>query len=166
MRLFDKKFKGHEKQYIVQSVLAGLAAAAVLCMFDIVDHPAIVASFGASCFIAFTIPHNEYSRPKRLIGGYAIGIASGCVMHYLTVIPLHGHLALMSIHVLAGGLAVVAAMFFMAITETEHAPAAGIALGFAINEYWSVITIVKVLVGIALIAGIKTALKPKMFDLT
>ena len=165
MGLLDRKFKGHEKQYFLQAALAGLAAAAALCLFDIVAHPAIVASFGASCFIAFTIPHNKYSSSKRLIAGYAIGVTVGCTAHLLTLIPGQGYSAQLGFHVLAGGLAVMIALFLMAITETEHAPAAGIALGFAINEYWSLITIAKVMVGIVIIAGIKNVLKPKMFDL-
>ena len=165
MILFDQKFRGHKRQYVAQSLLAGVAVAIALIFFDVVDHPALLASLGASAFIAFTVPRNDLSSPRRLIAGYAIGILVGCVFHYLTISPHGGHVVQLVIHIIAGGLAVTTALFLMAITETEHAPAAGVALGFAISDFWTGMLILKVMAAIIVITLIKTLLKPKMMDL-
>ena len=165
MLLFDQKFRTHKRQYIVQALLAGVAVAAALVFFDVVDHPALLASLGASAFTAFTIPRNDLSSPRRLITGYAIGILVGCAFHFLTTCPINTHFVQLVIHIAAGALAVATAMFLMAVTETEHAPAAGIALGFAISDFWTGMLIVKVMAAIILITAIKTLLKPKMIDL-
>ena len=165
MILFDKKFREHKRQYVVQSLLAGAAVAAALIFFDVVDHPALLASLGASVFVAFTVPRKDFSNPRRLIAGYAIGIFVGCAFHFVTCYPIDAHIAQLVIHIVAGALAVATAMFLMAITETEHAPAAGIALGFAISDFWTGMLVLKVMAAITLIALIKTALKSKMIDL-
>ena len=124
----------------------------------------IIASFGASAFLAFAFPNKRRSTPRCLIGGYFIGITVGCIVHYLTEIPLEQYLALKMVHVVAGALAVTLSMFIMSVTNTEHPPAASIALGFVIND-WKWQTIVLVMIGISLICIIKEMLKPHIIDL-
>lgn len=165
MSLIDKKYKGHKLQYAIQAALAGLVVATVLMLFDVVDHPAIIAAFGSSVFLAFVLPHNDFSRPRRLIGGYIIGILVGCLSHIIAVLPTSSFMAELIFHIIAGSIAVAVAMFLMTIFEVEHAPAAGIALGFAINEVWTPVTVVKVLVGIIIIVLIKQLIKDKLLDL-
>ena len=160
----DKKFSENKIRYISQAILGGLAVAVALVFFDVVNQPVIIASFGASGFIAFTYPHKKMSSPRHLIGGYIIGIIIGCLIHFLTVFPIDQYLTQKIIHIFAGALAVGCSMFLMAITDTEHAPATSIALGLVIND-WTVSTIVFILVGITLISGIQYVLKPKMIDL-
>jgi hypothetical protein len=55
-------------------------------------------------------------------------------------------------------------MFMMTITNTEHAPATGIALGFVINE-WTFKTVVLVLVGIIIISTIQRCCRNWMINL-
>jgi len=50
------------------------------------------------------------------------------------------------------------------VTDTEHPPAAALALGFVLNE-WDMFALLVVLSGIVLITGIKEAIKPKLLDL-
>lgn len=161
----DRKYKGHELQYLIQAVMAGLAVATVLILFDVVDHPAIIAAFGSSVFVVFTLPHRDYSRPRRLIGGYIIGIGTGCLFHVLAVLPTDDYMMELLLHIVAGSLAVAISMFLMTILELEHAPAAGIALGFAINEKWIATTPIKVFLGIVVIVLIKQLIKKKLMDL-
>jgi membrane protein implicated in regulation of membrane protease activity len=61
-------------------------------------------------------------------------------------------------------LAVGIAIFLMVITNTEHAPAAGIALGLVINE-WDWQTIIFIISAVILFAVIKRLLKAKLIDL-
>ena len=164
IKFLDKNFKPHKLQYVLQAVLGGLAICAVLFMFDIVKHPMVVASFGASVFIAFTRPHQKISSPRHLIGGYIIGIIVGVAIHYIFIDPIDQESSYRFIYVLAGGLAVCLTMFLMTITMTEHAPSTSIALGLVIND-WEMNTVVYILIGIVVISLIQKALKPLMMDL-
>ena len=67
-------------------------------------------------------------------------------------------------HVVFGAMSVGLAIFLMVITDTEHPPAAGLALGLILNE-WSFLTIVVVLVGIISLSVIKFILKPVLKNL-
>ncbi len=171
MRFFDEKFKENKTHYILQACLAGVAVAIALAFFDVVRQPVIIASFGASAFIAFTVPKRPNSSPRKLIGGYMIGAIVGCLINILVILPAENyfttaeyHLALESIHIMAGAAAVALSMFLMTITETEHPPAASIALGFVVNE-WTLATVVFVLAGISAISLVKRIFKSWMIDL-
>ncbi|MFC1643894.1 HPP family protein [Candidatus Omnitrophota bacterium] len=164
MRLLDSKFQDNKLRYIAQSVMGGLAVAAALLFFNIVSQPMIIASLGASGFIAFTMPHKRISQPRYLIGGYIIGIIVGCLVHYMTDIPISRGFGLKMLYVMAGATAVGLAMFLMSITNTEHAPATSIALGLVINE-WTFHTVILILAGIMVISVIQRGMKPWMMDL-
>ncbi len=164
IRLFDEKFRENKTRYVAQAVLGSMAVGAALFWFDIVRNPVVIASFGASGFIAFTEPRQKFSGPRYLIGGYIIGMVVGASAHYLTVFPVHHYMTLKLIHIAAGVLAVGLAMFLMSITNTEHAPASSIALGLVIND-WDHIIIVKILVGIIIISMSQRALRRWMIDL-
>ena len=61
-------------------------------------------------------------------------------------------------------LATGVAMLTMVCTDTEHPPAAALALGFVLNE-WEPLTALTVLVGVVAIAVIKESIKGSMIDL-
>ena len=63
-----------------------------------------------------------------------------------------------------GALATGMAMFLMVVTDTEHPPAASLALGFVLNE-WDALTVLAVLSGIVALTSIKEVLKPRLMDL-
>lgn len=124
----------------------------------------IIASFGASAFIVFARPHAETSKPRNLIGGYIVGIFVGAAVHYATVLPIEHDVAVWVLHIVSGAAAVGISMFLMAVTETEHAPAAGIALGFVLND-WTFSTILFVVLGITVISVFHRLMRPRMMDL-
>jgi CBS-domain-containing membrane protein len=163
-RYLDKNFRENKSKYIGQSILAGAAVAVALLFFDVVKYPMIVASFGASAFIAFTLPHSKTSGPRYLIGGYVIGILVGCLIHYVTALPVGYYPAQRVLYTIAGGAAVALSMFVMTAFDAEHPPAAGIALGFVLNE-WTFMTVVLVLAGIIVISAVQRILKPRMINL-
>ncbi len=164
MRFFDEKFRENKRYYIFQSLLAGVAVVAALAFFDVVKQPVIIASFGASAFLAFTIPHRETSSPRHLIGGYIVGIIVGSLLHFVTTIETGDYFVQKYCYIASGAIAVALAMFIMAVTDTEHPPAASIALGFVINK-WEPSVVVFVLLGISIISAIKTLLKPALKDI-
>ena len=63
-----------------------------------------------------------------------------------------------------GAISVGIAIFIMSITNTEHAPAAGIALGLVINQ-WSYNTILLILGAIIWMSAVRKLLKSHMMDL-
>ena len=63
-----------------------------------------------------------------------------------------------------GAIAVGFAIFIMAVTNTEHAPAAGIALGLVINR-WDYLTIIFIIMAILWLVSVKLALKKYLMDL-
>jgi CBS-domain-containing membrane protein len=164
MRVFDEKFWDNKWRYVIQSVMAGVAIAAALIFFDVVNQPIIVASFGASAFIAFTAPHRRGAQAKYLVGSYIVGIIVGGMLHYMTVLSIEDYELLKGLHIFAAGMAVALSMFIMAITDTEHPPAASIAVGLVIND-WSMLILVKLMAGIILVCLIQRVLRRWMIDL-
>ena len=164
MKIFDEKFKQHKSNYFLQPLFATIAVAAALFLFDIVDQPMIVASFGASAFIIFTRPHDKTSSSRHVIGGYIIGIIVGSLVHLATFLNIEHDLTEKFLYIMAGGLAVLFTMFFMVVTNTEHAPAVSVALGLVINT-WRISIIGQVILGIVIISLIHHFLKKRMVDL-
>jgi CBS-domain-containing membrane protein len=67
-------------------------------------------------------------------------------------------------YIVFGALAVGLAIFVMVITDTEHPPAAGLALGLVLDEY-NHMTAVVALVGIVSLSVMKAVLKPVLKNL-
>ena len=164
IRLFDEKFKSNKEKYIIQSLLCGIAVGMALVFFDVVRQPMIIASFGASGFIAFTMPHRPIASARHLIGGYVIAIIVGCLMHALTVLPIEHDLTQIALHIIASIVVVTLAMFIMSVTNTEHAPATSIALGLVIND-WTYVTVARIMVGILIIVLVQRLTRNWMMDL-
>ena len=164
MQLFDTKLHKHKGRYVGQCLLATASAMVVLLVLDAMSNAAIIASLGASCFIAFTMPHGAISSPRYLVGGYVVGLAVGTGCHWLSRMPLPEGWFLVHHDVFFGALAIGLATFIMVVTNTEHPPAAGVALGLVVQE-WSLLTVVVVFVGIVLLWTIKRLLKPLLVDL-
>ena len=164
MKLFDAKLAGNKGRYVGQCLLATASAMVVLLVLDVMSNAAIIASLGASCFIAFTMPHGAISSPRYLIGGYVVGLAVGTGCYWLGQAPWLQPWFPSYHHVIFGALAIGLATFIMVVTNTEHPPAAGVALGLVLQE-WSPLTVVVVFVGIVLLWTIKRLLKPLLVDL-
>lgn len=170
MRILDPKFHKHVGRYLAQCALATLAVAVILLILSEIQQAVIAASLGASSFIAFTMPHTNASRPRFLVGGYVCGMASGVAMRFLGDFlghalaaptweqwPIHGA-------VLFGAAAVGLAIFLMVITDTEHPPAGGLALGVVLAE-WDALALVVPIVGIVALSLARLALKPVLINL-
>ncbi len=129
IKIIDSKLKGHLLQYIIQCLLATVSLGVVLFYMDIFLNTAIVASIGATSFIIFTMPHRNNSKAYYILGGYAVSTIIGVLFNILLLtdmkIPPNA----------IGAAAVGLTMLVMVITNTEHPPAAGLALGIAISGY-------------------------------
>ena len=163
-RLFDRKFLQNRTQYIAQCVLSTLVILSVLLILDTVTQTVLIASFGASVFICFTMPHVKSSGPRYLIGGYIVGTVIGGFVSLIASMVVINTLPADITQIIFGAIATGLAIFCMVITDTEHPPAAALALGFVLNE-WEPLTIVVILIGITFISIIKEGSKKYMINL-
>jgi len=106
------------------------------------------------------------SRPRFLIGGYIVGISMGLLCHYLSLLPLLAQLSIIQEfpHVVFGALSVGLTIFVMVITDTEHPPAAGVALALILNEL-SYMTIFVAMAGIVSLCIIRYLFKSALRNL-
>lgn len=165
-RMLDPKFRRNVPRYISQCIMATAVIFTILVFLNIFTQTVLIAALGATTFIAFTMPHVNSARPRYLVGGYVVGIIAG-VLVSLAVIAIEAgiegdppRILFMAGAALATGLAI----FLMVLTDTEHPPAAGLALGFVLNP-WDLKTVIVVLLGVAVISIIKETCKKQMIDL-
>ncbi len=162
----DPKFSNNKIRYVLQCGLGTVSMFLVLLVLNQLSTSAVVASMGASCFISFLMPHSHTARPRSLLGGYVVGTLFGCFFNSLSIMPsVQIWLgAWQDPHILMASTAVGLSMFFMALTNTEHPPAAGLALGLVYDDI-SIMTVAIILTGIVSLTVIKTILKPYLIDL-
>ncbi len=159
---FDIKIRKQLHRYLFQCALAGSVAFVFLSFVDVLEHMGLVAALGATTFMIFTMPHRVSTRARYIVGGYIAGIAAGvlCKLILLSVMAGYGDTSLAAM----GAVAVAVAGLFMVSTNTEHPPAAGIALGLVLQP-WTYPTVVFVLASAVFLSIAKHFLKPIMIDL-
>ncbi|MEA1870772.1 MAG: HPP family protein [Candidatus Bipolaricaulota bacterium] len=130
MRLIDEKFREEPGHYMAQVFLAFVVLTGLILLLGSLTNGTIVAAIGASAFIVFAMPKHGTASPRKLIGGHAVCIGVGL----LCSIPFRtGLLGVTDFTTsLVGAMAVSLAIFLMVVTDTEHPPAAGNALAFAL----------------------------------
>lgn len=165
-RILDPKFRRNYMRYIAQCIAATFLVFVVLVILDVLTQTVLIASLGATAFIALTMPHIDSSKPRYLIGGYAIGVLAGVVLSVLVGwLQLGQDVGMERLIVVSGAaLATGLAMFMMVVTDTEHPPAAAVALGFVLNT-WDLRAIIVVFVGVICISLLKEAFKHRMINL-
>ena len=132
MQIFDRKLKKYFPNYILQSLLATITLAIILYFENIFTRTAIIASLGATTFIIFAMPKYATAQPRRVIGGHIICIIVGILCFYITSLTQNREYFFLTqnmLKILIPSLSVGLSIFFMVITNTEHPPAAGTALG-------------------------------------
>ena len=166
MQWFDPKFHDNRGAYIAQTTLAALVMFFVLHVLNALTNAATIAALGATSFIAFTMPHANASRPRYLLGGYAVGLSVGFICHFgaewagATTIPWLAD----SSHVAFAAVSLGVSIFLMVVANFEHPPAASLALGLVLGEC-SGRTILVIVLGITILTGLKTVLKPALINL-
>ena len=112
----------------MQCSLAGAVVFALLLVLEPVTQTVLIASLGASAFIAFAVPLSLHSSPRHIIGGYIVGIVAGCLMSLshqaVDISPFVGQAAM----IVFGAMAMAMAMFLMLTLGVVLAGAAGLSL--------------------------------------
>lgn len=162
----DEKFRENKLRYVLQCLLATVTVMGVLLVLDTLAATAIIASLGATSFIAFTMPHAESCRPRYLLGGYALGITIGSLFKLLWMSPMLSANPFLSERgdVVFGALAIGCTIFLMVLLNFEHPPACGMALGVVLNEF-NLRVLFIVILGVAVLTALKTLLKPMLRNL-
>ena len=133
MHLIDEKFKQSPQRFFVQALLAFGAVALIAVYLGVLTDGALVAALGASAFIVFATPEHDTAQPRRLLGGHAICIALGLLF---SLFFRYGVVPKTQVWIGAlGAAAVGVAVLAMTMTDTEHPPAAGSALGFVVFQH-------------------------------
>ena len=165
-RLTDKKFRRYWKSYLLQCALCMVALLAILLVVDVVLRAAIVVAIASTAFIIFIAPHSQASSPRRVIGGHVVAVVVGGVLSLVYLVPEWGELVTTSnlVRDLIAVLSVGLSALLMVLTDTEHPPAAGTALGLVVVG-WAPSSIVFVLVGALTLSIIHLLLRPHLRDL-
>ncbi|TYC02440.1 MAG: HPP family protein [Kosmotoga sp.] len=167
MGLLDSRFKGNKKKYIIQILLATLSVLIVLLILDTVTDAVVIASFGASTFIVFSMPHSPNSGIRFVLGGNCTGILSALLVNLVAIIIVNSGIITTSndyYRTILGALSVGLAMFLMVIFNTEHPPAAGLALGICL-EGFDYITALITISGIIILLLIRRIFKRYLINL-
>jgi CBS-domain-containing membrane protein len=165
MEILDPHFKKNPRPFIIQSLLALATFFVVLLFVEKVTQVVIVAALGASTFIIFSMPHTMTARPRRLIGGHFVGLVSGSICHFLFVDRLSVNINESTVLLaMTFAMAIALAMFLMAVTNTEHPPAAATSIGLLMAG-WSWSAILFVLLFAALLAIIHYVLRRYLVNL-
>jgi len=127
------KFLFFINHHLFQSILATAVIYLILLVLSL-RHAVVVASLGATTYIIFALPKAFTARPKNVIGGHLIGIFCGSLFHFIPL-PIFANKPLL--YACAVGLSI----FLMVITNTEHPPASGTALGVAIAGFSMEVTL-------------------------
>ncbi len=164
-RLLDSKFRQNKLRYLAQTCGVAVTMLVVLLALDSVSQTVLIASLGASAFIAFAVPRSYASRPRALLGGYLVGTAVGSTLSLLSIwlAPQVGA-ELHTLQIVCGAIAVGLCFFIMVVMDTEHPPAVALALGYVLND-WNIITVLVVLSGILALSLVKEAFRSKLMDL-
>ncbi|MDY6907575.1 MAG: HPP family protein [Chloroflexota bacterium] len=152
MHILDRNFKSAWRNYVVQCTMAVAALVAILFLLDVLTHAAVVAALGASTFIAFTMPRSLTAQPRNIIGGHTMGLIAGTICYFVLIhTPMDW--AHHTPYILAAALSVGLSTFLMVITDTEHPPAAGTALGIVVGGWspWTALFVMLFAIALSLV---------------
>jgi len=163
LRLIDERFREDPLHYVLQTVLAFGVIAVIVVAMGVLTSGTIVAALGASAFIVFAMPHYKTARTRNLVGGHVICLSIGLVCS----IPVRTIPGLGANEIAIGLIAAAAvslSIFGMVVTDTEHPPAAGNALAFAVAPF-GFEHVLFTLGAVVLLAGVRRALRGWLTDL-
>lgn len=169
-RLVDRRIRRRWKNYLFQCGISTLALMMILLVVNVLFQAAIVVAIASTAFIIFVMPHRAASNPRRVVGGHVVGVIVGlCSTLVLTMLgedlESQSRIALSIIAAASVGVSI----FIMVVTDTNHPPAAGTALGLTIGEGsfgdGIFLTILFILAGTAILSTVHRILRPKLINL-
>ena len=162
----DPGFAGAPLRFVLQATLAAAVMLAVLAFVHSLSSAAIAAGLASSVVGIFIGPSNRTARIRAVVGGHAVALVLGSIFSaILFLAPVESFLSDRRILFdLSLATAVGLAMLLMAITNSEHPPAAGTALGMASREF-DILIFFSIIGAVILLAVMKLAIRPHLRDL-
>ena len=165
--MLDLKVKSNPRPYVLQCSLAFFALLVVLLVEEVGLHRVVmIAAIGSTSFVLFVTPHSLTANPRHVIGGHLVALLVGSAFAVFSGTPVGQNLLTQVPLVLdvEAALAVALSIFLMAATDTEHAPAAGTALGVVVHGFgWGLILFV--VSSAIMLSFVHTMLRPRLRDL-
>ena len=156
--------------YVFQAGLAAVSLtlaiwAADLLTGDTVARAVLVGAIASTAFILFIAPRGVPAQPRHAVGGHVMAIVAAAPIAFLAEgLPGTHFTGVSLLFELYAALGVGLAILLMALTETEHAPAAGTALAVVAHGLdWRLIVFLMTIV--LLLAAIHALLKERLHDL-
>ena len=82
-RLFSRQQPAVTNIQVIKAGVGGALAIATLVLLGyITDSPFLMAPFGATCVLLFTLPNSPLSQPINVIAGHIISITVGITLNY------------------------------------------------------------------------------------
>ena len=165
-RLWDRNALKRAPQYLFQCGLATLALLIILIVEDALLNAAIIVAVASTAFIVFVVPDSIAATPRRVIGGHIVAVLIGgalsLVLHSAFLSPLADQNRI--IFDVMAALSLGFSILLMVVTNTEHPPAAGTALGLIIHGFaWNLVFFV--LASVLLLTLIRIVLRPRLTNL-
>lgn len=152
--LTDPQLFRHSRRYLVQSGFAILGMLVVLLFVDSLAQAALAAGLGSSVVIVFIHPSSQAAKPRSLIGGHflAVLVGSGVSLSLFTG-PVNAVLqSFPPLRDVALALSVGLLIILMAVSGSEHPPAAGTVLGLS-TRMWNLQT-TEIIIGAVLLLAL------------
>lgn len=164
--IIDPKFSRNSRRYFLQAGLAALAMLALLLFIDSLSQAALAAGLGSSVINSFVNPSSRTASSRSVIGGHALGLLLGSAFSVLLfAAPVESFLDDLSpVRNLSLAVSVGLLILAMAVTDTEHPPAAGTVLGMATRP-WELGTVGIIIGAVLLLAVLKYVLRSHLRDL-
>ena len=163
----DPGLANYPWQFVVQAGLATVVMLAILTFVQSLSSAAIAAGLASSVVGIFINPSNRTARIRSMAGGHIVALVLGSAFSVILFFgPVETFLTDVDyLRNFGYALAVGLAMLLMAITNTEHPPAAGTALGMASREF-DILIFFSLVGAVLLLAVMKLAIRPYLRDLT
>ena len=143
-----------------------MAMLVLLLFFDSLSQAALAAGLGSSVITVFVNPSNRTASYRSVVGGHALALLLGSVFAVLLfAAPVETFLEDLSpVRNLSLAVSVGLLILAMAITDTEHPPAAGTVLGVGTRP-WELDTTGIIIGAVLLLAILKYLLRSHLRDL-
>ena len=171
VELYNVQFFRLARKYLLQSLLAAAAMLAVLTLVDSIADAAVAAGIASSVFIVFMTPGARRANLRHLIGGHLLGLMVGLLVATLLLnLPLPpltlgpGGVSNWWVNIIAAA-AMGVVILAMAVTDTDHPPAAATALGFALHDIRDWTLVLLFAAAVLVLAALKLLMSRWLSDL-
>ena len=162
----DPGFARSPFRFAAQAGLATLVMLATLMFVQSLSYAAIAAGLASSVVGIFITPSNRTTRIRSVAGGHCVALVLGSLFSLLLFLgPVETFLnGAEYLRNLSYAMAVGLAVLLMAVTNSEHPPAAGTALGMASREF-DLLIFFSIIGAVIMLSLLKLALRPYLQDL-